>query len=164
MQMVKENPCKNVTLPKPDTKEREIYTLEEAQRLLELFEQEDECYFKYVVFFTLAMYTGLRKGELLGLEWKDFDFEHNLMTVVRTSMWAKGKGMYTDTPKTKTSQRVLKIPDNIVELLKRYKTWQDKCQKMFSSSSVPIFLAFASSRKESTSSLNRSIFPFDCAA
>ena len=128
MQMVKENPCKNVTLPKPDTKEREIYTLEEAQQLLELFDQEEECNFKYVVFFTLAMYTGLRKGELLGLEWKDFDFEHNLMTVVRTSMLAKGRGMYTDTPKTKTSQRVLKIPDNIVELLRRYKAYQDKCR------------------------------------
>ena len=128
MQMIKENPCKNVTLPKPDMKEREIYTLEEAQRLLELFDQEEEYNFKYVVFFTLAMYTGLRKGELLGLEWKDFDFDHNLMTVVRTSMWAKGRGMYTDTPKTKTSQRVLKIPDNIVDLLRRYKVWQDKCR------------------------------------
>ena len=126
MQMVKENPCRNVTLPKPDTKEREIYTIEEAQQLLKLFEKEDKENFKYVVFYTLAMYTGLRKGELLGLEWKDFDFDNRLMTVVRTSMWAKGKGMYTDTPKTKTSQRVLRIPENIVDLLKKYKEWQNE--------------------------------------
>ena len=126
MQMVKENPCRNVTLPKPNTKEREIYTIEEAQRLLELFEQEDESKYKYVVFYTLAMYTGLRKAELLGLEWKDIDFELGILKVVRTSMWAKGKGIYTDTPKTKTSQRVLRITDNIVYLLKNYKSWQEK--------------------------------------
>lgn len=126
MQMVKENPCRNVTLPKPNTKERDIYTIEEAQQMLELFEKEDKCNFKYVVFFTIALYTGLRKGELLGLEWKDFDFERKLMTVCRSSLWTKEKGVYTDTPKTETSKRVLNIPDNIVKLLTEYKAYQQE--------------------------------------
>ncbi len=124
MQMVSSNPCRNVTLPKPNPKEREVYTLEEAQQLLELFEKEDESNFKYVVFFTMAIYTGLRRGELLGLEWKDFDWDNELMTISRTSMWTKERGIYTDTPKTKTSMRTLKLPAEIITLLQRYREYQ----------------------------------------
>ena len=125
MQMISSNPCRNVTLPSPNAKERSVYTLEEAQILLELFEQEDESNFKYVVLYTLAMYTGLRRGELLGLEWKDFDWKNCIVTISRTSMWSKGKGIYTDTPKTKTSMRTLKLPNELLSLLQKYKAYQD---------------------------------------
>ena len=118
MQMISTNPCKSVTLPSSDKKERNIYTLEEAQHILELFETEDESNFKYVVFFTMALYTGLRRGELLGLEWNDFDLDNNIVTISRTSNWTKGKGVYTDTPKTATSMRSLKIPNELVSLIK----------------------------------------------
>ena len=126
MQMVQSNPCKSVVLPSPDKKERNIYTLEEAQHILELFEQEDDCNFKYVVFFTMALYTGFRRGELLGLEWKDIDWDNNIVTISRTSNWTKEKGVYTDTPKTATSMRSLKIPNELVSLIKRYKIWQEE--------------------------------------
>ncbi len=125
MQMIQANPCKNVTLPKITSKEREVYTLEEVQQMLSLFENESEDNFKYVIFFTLAAFTGLRRGELLGLEWKDIDFGNNLISVVRTSAWTKERGIYTDTPKTKSSNRIIKIPDDVKEKLIKYKAWQD---------------------------------------
>lgn len=125
MQMVSSNPCKAVSLPSPDKKEREIYTLEEAQHILELFEKESEDNFKYVVFFTMAMYTGFRRGELLGLEWKDFDWENSTVTISRTSLWTKEKGIYTDTPKTRSSMRCLKIPTELVSLIQRYQVQQN---------------------------------------
>jgi len=124
-QMITSNPCKNVTIPKPNPKEREIYTLDEVQQMLELFEHESEANFKYVIFFTLAVFTGLRRGELLGLEWKDFDWDNSLMTVSRTSEWTKEKGIYTDTPKTKSSNRVLKLPAELISQLLRFREWQN---------------------------------------
>ena len=50
------------------------------------------------IVFTLAAFTGLRRGELLGLEWKDIDWDNHLISVKRTSAWTKEKGIYTDTP------------------------------------------------------------------
>lgn len=127
-QMISANPCKNVTLPTITQKEREVYTMEEVQHMLDLFEQEKEDYRQFVMFFTLAIFTGLRRGELLGLEWKDFDWENCLMNVCRSSLWTEEKGIYTDTPKTKGSIRVLKIPKELAEQLIDYKDWQEACK------------------------------------
>ena len=124
MQVVNSNPCKNAVLPSPKTKEREIYSLEEVKHMLELFEEEDETNFKYTIFFTLAAFTGLRRGELLGLEWKDIDWENNLIHVIRTSEYTKEKGIYTDTPKTKSSIRFIKVPDEVITKLKLFHEWQ----------------------------------------
>ena len=126
MQMMSSNPCKNVTIPKVITPEKEYYSIEEAQHLLELFQKEPKENYMYVCFYTLAIYTGFRLGELMGLEWKDFDFENCLMTVVRTSEWTKERGIYTDTPKTKSSNRILKIPVELVLKLLKYKEWQNQ--------------------------------------
>lgn len=125
-QMVSSNPCRNVTLPTIVQKERNVYTMEEVQHILELFETEKEKYPQFVMFFTLAVFTGLRRGELLGLEWKDFDWDNCLMDVRRNSLWTKEKGIYTDSPKTKGSIRMLKLPQELVTQLLEYKKWQDE--------------------------------------
>ena len=65
MDMLSDNPCQKVSVPKGEKKEKKIYTLEEVERLFELLE---EAPLKYRTFFTLAVYTGFRRGELMGLE------------------------------------------------------------------------------------------------
>ena len=81
---------------------------------------------KYQVYLLLAIYSGFRRSEMLGLEWKDIDFENSLIHVRRTSQYTKEKGIYTDTTKTRKSKRVSKFPPSIMNLLKQFKTEQDK--------------------------------------
>ena len=63
---------------------------------------------------------------MLGLEWKDVDFENNIISVRRTSNYTAKQGTYTDTTKTRRSQRSLKFPQEIMDMLKEYKAEQDE--------------------------------------
>lgn len=124
MGMLSINPCQNVTIPKGEAKEKEIYSIEEISKVFECLDKEDVL-MKYRVFFKLAVYSGFRRSELLGLEWKDIDWENNLISVRRTSNYVAGKGMYTDTTKTKKSQRTLKFSENVIKMLSELKKEQE---------------------------------------
>lgn len=120
MQLVSGNPCRAVTLPRINRTEREIYGLEETQQLIDLLLKEKPRDLKYVVFYILAIFTGFRRGELLGLEIRDFDFTHNTVAVSRTSNTNPELGIYTDTVKSKRSNRALKLPADVIRLVQRY--------------------------------------------
>lgn len=121
--MIEKNPCKNVSLPSIPQVERDCYTKEEAQQFLEHLETEP---FHWRVFFTLAIYGGFRRGELFGLEWKDIDFAESVIHIRRSSLYTKEKGVFTDTPKTRSSQRSLKMPLVVMDLLKDYQAEQNQ--------------------------------------
>lgn len=122
MEIVPDNPCSKVSIPKGEVKEKQIYSQEEMALLLTKMADEP---LKYRAFFYLMAYTGFRRGEMLGLEWKDIDFENNIISVKRTSNQTSERGIYTDTTKTKRSQRTLKISPYIMEMLKALKAEQD---------------------------------------
>lgn len=123
MDVINDNPCKRVTIPKGESKEKNIYSMEELDRLLQLLETAP---LKYKLFFTMIIYTGFRRGEMLGLEWKDIDWENRVISVRRTSNYTAERGTYTDTTKTKKSQRSGRYPQLIFDLLKEYKAEQDE--------------------------------------
>ena len=122
MDLVSDNPCSKVTIPKGEVKEKQIYSQEEMATLLTRLQGEP---IKYRAFFYLIAYSGFRRSEMLGLEWKDIDFEHNVISVRRTSNYTAERGTYTDTTKTKRSQRTLKIAQPIMDLLRQLKEEQD---------------------------------------
>jgi len=122
LELVAENPCKKVIVPKGIAYEKEVYTLSEMQQLLKLLEKAP---MKYRLFIIMAVYTGFRRGELLGLEWDDIDWENRIIKVRRTSNYTQSKGIYTDTTKTKRSQRSNKYPQALFDLLYEYKGVQE---------------------------------------
>lgn len=104
-------------------KEKDIYSLEELKIILATIDNEAPT--DYKTFFTLMAYLGLRRGEVLGLEYKDFDFSKKTVSIIRTSNYRnKTTGIYTSTPKTKTSCRVLAIPDMVLDLVEQLQSEQ----------------------------------------
>lgn len=116
------NPAVNAELPKLDMKEAACLDEADARRLLELLQDEP---IKYRAAITFDLLSGLRRGELLGLRWSDIDFTNETVTVVQTSGYASGKGIYTDTPKNKTSARPLKLSRSAFLILREYQDWQE---------------------------------------
>jgi integrase len=124
MQYIAKNPCTGVTLPRKNTKEREICSLEEMNHFLSLLPKAGEDNFQLTVFLILAASTGCRRAELLGLEWPDFTEGMSSMSIRRTANYSKELGYYTDTPKTKSSFRTVELPDEIAGMLMAYKDKQ----------------------------------------
>ena len=123
MGMLCDNPCRRVFVPKQEQEEKQIYTIEQVKILYENLKSDP---MKYQVYLLLSIYSGYRRSEMLGLEWKDIDFEHDLIHVRRTSQYTAEKGIYTDTTKTRKSKRVSKMPASIMNLLQQFKADQNE--------------------------------------
>ena len=123
MDMLSDNPCRRVTIPKGSKKKRHILTMEETQHFFKLL--DDHAPLKWKAFFVLIIYSGMRRGEMLGLEWHDIDFNTGMIHIERTSNYTKARGIYTDTPKTENSVRYIKVPMLVIDVLKEYKEWQE---------------------------------------
>ncbi len=107
----------------PKVPHREISYLneQEVRQMLTLLEKEP---IQYQTMITLLVYTGIRRGELCGLEWKDIDFENQVMHVVRSAQYIGNKTMITKEPKTKSGIRHFSLSIHACILLKKYKHWQ----------------------------------------
>lgn len=110
------NPCRNITVAKDEKIEKDIYSLGELQTLVRLIEAEAPT--KYKLYFLLMAYLGLRRGEVMGLEFKDFDYENCTVSINRTSNYRnKVTGICTSTPKTKYSRRTLHFPSYLIDII-----------------------------------------------
>jgi integrase len=78
---------------------------------------------RYRVAWLLAFVTGMRRGELLGLQWQDIDLEHGIVAIVRTTSLVDGK--IVTAPGTKTNRgRSVKLDTQTVAELKRHRVEQ----------------------------------------
>lgn len=121
--LIKENPCRNIAIENEEKKPPKMYTIEEAQKFLDCL-MGDDVPVKYRVFFLIDMFSGFRRGEALGLEWPNIDFDHCTVKIKPTSHYSPTVGIYTKDPKTKDSERILKLPSFIFDELRVYRTWQ----------------------------------------
>lgn len=85
---------------------------------------------QYKTAIILLLYSGMRRGELFGLEWKDFDFENCIVSISRASKYLPRKGIFLKDTKTKSSVRTIKLPNVTFALLREYRKWQaEQCLK-----------------------------------
>lgn len=75
------------------------------------------------LFFNLALFCGMRRGELIALEWSDIDFIDNTISITKSTVQVNGKP-HTKTPKTQSSIRTVSVPASIINLSKEYRKEQ----------------------------------------
>lgn len=113
---LKENPCKKAGTPKlEDEKKMNIWTLEEFNKFVNLLKEKPISFTGFNVLF----WTGMRVGELLALTRKDINLKKKTINIDKTYAKIKGEDIIT-TPKTKSSIRTISIPDDLVEIIKKY--------------------------------------------
>lgn len=118
---IKENPCRNITLPKVNNKNyAELLSAEEISKLIEAIENEPEM---FNVIFSIALYCGLRQGEILGLTIADIDLNNNYIDVNKqyVSHYKNGKVNH-EIAKTKTDNSIRKVymPEAVSKTLDQY--------------------------------------------
>ncbi len=130
-QMIVSNPAERVQPPKAIKPKRKYYDDEQCKVLLENLTTLGEDQIKYKVAIILTVFTGVRLGELMGLEWQDVDFKTGILSINRSSQYLADKGVFTKTPKTESSIREVAIPDFVISLLDEYKLWYEEQKSLY---------------------------------
>ena len=120
------NPCDNVEKndkPKRDTQEAQYYELNECAKIMDLLSVYTDP--KWKAYFSLSFYCGCRPGEIIGLNWSDYDGEN--IYIQAGSYQGKGeKCKRTEKPKTKKSKRRIMLAPEAVTALNAWKAEQAK--------------------------------------
>src|SRR5574344_727324 len=103
---------------KLERKEASHFEIEDIENILLYLQNEP---LKWQVAMQLLIFTGCRRGEIMGLKWNKIDFKNNQIKIDVNLLYSKDIGIYEDTPKTEQSKRIINIPHELIELLRTYK-------------------------------------------
>ncbi|WP_371414833.1 tyrosine-type recombinase/integrase [Caloramator sp. E03] len=132
------NPCSEskIIIPKNkseiENKEIEIFSDEEIKAFKDALKNH-----RLKCLFLMALGTGMRQGELLALKWDDIDFNNCEVRVNKSiknvkiiaSDGTSKREIIEQTPKTQTSNRIIPLPSNLINILKEHKQLQEKEKK-----------------------------------
>ena len=123
--LIRKNPLKEKSFVAPKVIKKEICFLEEEdiKKLLDILNNEE---IKWKTLITLLLYSGLRRGEALALEWSDIDFNTGTIKINKIIQYIEEIGIIEKLPKTKTSIRTINVPKECLDILMEYKYWQDE--------------------------------------
>lgn len=149
--IVLDNPCDRVEPPKQASAGEKIkyFTIEQTRIFLDLLTKDyqttcrahdrvDDTGKSYHVaeysetrhipiqfrlFFLLAIYGGMRRGELIALEWSDIDFTANSISITKSTTLVNSKPI-TKAPKTRTSVRTITVPKSVMNVAREWKKEQ----------------------------------------
>jgi integrase len=109
-----------VEVPPIDRKEMKVLTPEQARRFLEAAKGT-----RFEALWVLAVTSGMRQGELLGLRWEDLDLEHGVATVRSTLQRIDGEWQFNE-PKSQKSRRQVALTPSAIDALRRHRARQNE--------------------------------------
>ncbi|MGO2099621.1 site-specific integrase [Vagococcus salmoninarum] len=127
--LIDKNPCSGVTVPIKIEKHSKVepanfYNKQEVIHFLECMKSDE--HFKAYTLFRVLAYTGMRKGELLALTWKDINFKDCSLSINKTLSRGKDSRLVIQTPKTKNSFRSISLDDETLAVLQQWRKIQKK--------------------------------------
>lgn len=122
-EILQKNPFQYVEVPRPRRKkEHATWSIEEINRFLHYAKFDNPIYY-YI--FMLALHTGMRRGELLGLKWSNVDLERGIISVSETLVY-DGEGFRFSGVKTSSSRRTISIDIKDCDELRKYRKLQNE--------------------------------------
>ena len=115
--LIPKNPTDGTIIPKVNYAPKQILTEEQLEKFLEVLKQDPLWY----DFFYTELTTGMRRGEICGLKWQDFDDKTGRLHIHRSVSNRKGGGIRVGETKTESGARTILLPPSTVELLKQRK-------------------------------------------
>ncbi|CAA9364014.1 MAG: Integrase, partial [uncultured Chloroflexia bacterium] len=116
--MIPRNVAEVVKAPRPSPEEIRPLSRQQTKTMLEVAKED-----RFEALYTLAVTTGLRQGELLGLKWEDVGLDEGVVRVRRTLTRHKARLLLGE-PKTKRSRRTVRLTEGALEALKRHSAHQ----------------------------------------
>ncbi|MGG0753126.1 tyrosine-type recombinase/integrase [Brevibacillus laterosporus] len=136
--ILRENPLQRIKIPKDTQKTDKVsyFTREQLEQFLNTVKTpvkhaKYQASIQYYALFTLLGRTGLRIGEALALTWDDMDLEAKTLTVSKTLVYPLNSTPYLSTPKTKNSDRTVKLDDATIKIMKRHRINQKEVCLMY---------------------------------
>ena len=102
---------------------------EESVKLKKALDEEENMMRRTAIY--LALFTGIRRGELCGIEWKDIDLNKGTLTISRAVREVPKVGLVTKGTKTKSSTRKITLSQILVDVLKEYREWYLERKDLF---------------------------------
>ena len=153
--MIPRNPCKGVAFPKDDKRKMRVLTKEEQKRFIMALDGE-----YYRAMFLTYLYTGMRIGEGILLQWKDIDLEKRTLRVNKKAIVAHDYNKHEavqvvqDFCKTKSSKRTIAITAGLVAVLREHKETMMKLAEDMGEEWSEESLVFRNSRENMVYSRN----------
>lgn len=112
------DPCISVRMPflKPQKHRDALTDTQTDKMLISALQSKSEG----VIIF-LLYYLGIRIGEALALQWRDFDFDNSTVHISKTLTYVSGSDSVIGTPKSASSDRVLPVPSQLLNILRQYR-------------------------------------------
>lgn len=124
LDLIHANPMERIKVPKMKNEKKpiEFYDKEELKLFLDCTKEESDP--RWYVIFRLLAFSGMRKGELLGLQWKKVNFKENTITIDQTLTRGEDNTLIIQNTKTNAGNRVIAMDSTTMSALKEWRTQQ----------------------------------------
>lgn len=123
--LIVRNPCDGAQGPRATRSEMKVWTPEQADAFLIATRQHPAH-----ALYMLALTTGMRQGELLGLKWADVDLGAGTLAVRRSLQRQRGAGLVFEEPKTARSRRSIRLSQRAIDALRAHSDRQTFDRRM----------------------------------